>query len=413
MFSAAFVIAYDIFFLIFLAALFALFLNRLAEYLERWTGLSNLWGVSIVLVLLTTLLGGFFWLFGTRIEQQISGAISQLEKASETVSAELEQRPSLAYLLGIRSRGKSGSSSQKNANSNDAPENRNPNKGTAESGDAPPKNDQAGEASEDPGDGGKSEEDPGSSSSGDGLERVATVAVNGMKKLGASSTAQHFGSIISGASKFFRTTFGLLGSLGFVLLVGIFIAFEPKLYRAGIIRVFPVRHRELTSRMLDELHDTSWHWMMGRMATMTLTGAGTGLVLWIIGVPMAGLLGVVTALLTFFPNFGGIAALFLAVAFAAPMGWYVVLIVIIAYLVFQFLESNILTPMIQKHQAAIPPAVLLSTQLLMGGLFGFMGVVVAEPTAALGLHLTKRLYVQRGLEGLNVPEVGDPQPSPS
>ncbi len=402
MLSAAFVIAFDIFFLVFLASLFAVFLNKMAGFVERASGVSHFWSVCTILVLLTAIFIGFLYLFGTRIEDQVSGAINQMEKASETVTAELDERPSVAWLLGIRKFDQSESSEQTNTKNDNRQKPKEPSDRAGMSSTA---DDRVPESSNAPKDGAADQ----NKSRGDGLERVAKVAVDGLKKMGSNDTTQHIGSVLLGTSTFFRTTFGWLGNLAFVLLVGIFIAFEPKLYRAGMIRIFPKQNRELASQMLDELYDTSWNWMVGRMATMILTGAGTGLVLWIIGVPMAMLLGVVTAILTFFPNFGSVAALFLAVAFAAPMGSKIVVIVIVSYLVFQFLESNILTPMIQKHQAAIPPAVLLSTQLLMGGVFGFMGVLVAEPTAALGLHLTKRLYVQRELEGLNVPKVDAPQ----
>jgi predicted PurR-regulated permease PerM len=66
--------------------------------------------------------------------------------------------------------------------------------------------------------------------------------------------------------------------------------------------------------------------------------------------------------------------------------------VVLLFLAVQNVEGNLLTPMVQSARAELPPALLLLVQVLMGALFGLLGVALAAPTAAIGLVLTRRAY---------------------
>ncbi|ODN71997.1 AI-2E family transporter [Methylobrevis pamukkalensis] len=64
----------------------------------------------------------------------------------------------------------------------------------------------------------------------------------------------------------------------------------------------------------------------------------------------------------------------------------------------QTLESYAITPLIQQERVSLPPALIISIQLLMGVLFGILGLALATPMAALGLTLVRETYVRRYLE---------------
>ncbi|MGZ9081588.1 MAG: AI-2E family transporter [Rhodoplanes sp.] len=53
--------------------------------------------------------------------------------------------------------------------------------------------------------------------------------------------------------------------------------------------------------------------------------------------------------------------------------------------------------MIQQERVSLPPTLIISMQLLMGVLFGVLGLALATPMAALGLTLFREAYVQRYL----------------
>jgi len=132
---------------------------------------------------------------------------------------------------------------------------------------------------------------------------------------------------------------------------------------------------------------------------MSVVGVLTWLGLWLVGVPLAPILGLIAALLAFIPNIGPIIAAVPAVLLALSDGPTMALQVVGVYVAVQALESYAITPLIQQERVSLPPALIISTQLLMGVLFGVLGLALATPMAALGLTIIREAYVGRYLAG--------------
>jgi predicted PurR-regulated permease PerM len=193
----------------------------------------------------------------------------------------------------------------------------------------------------------------------------------------------------------FSTTLGLLTSFAYIIFVGLFLAVNPSLYRDGLVSLFTQRSQAQTRDILDRIGQQLYRWLGGRMLTMLITGLGTGLAMWFLGVPLAGSVGVLTALLTFIPNVGGAIALVFACMMALTQGATTVMWVFGLYLLLQLIESNVLPPLIQQRQTSIPPALLLAFQLLLGMLTGFLGLMVATPLLAAGMVIVKETWQSR------------------
>jgi predicted PurR-regulated permease PerM len=192
-------------------------------------------------------------------------------------------------------------------------------------------------------------------------------------------------------------TGGIVAAL-IVLVLSIYLSFDPDTYISGAIRLFPVRKRKRLLSVLKEVHETLQMWLLGKFLSMIVVGVLTSTGLWIIGVPLALALGVIAALLTFVPNFGPILSALPAILLAfvdAPMrAFYVFLL----YFGIQTFESYLITPLIQQKTVSLPPALTISTQISLGILFGAGGIVFATPLTAAALVLLKRLYVEDMLE---------------
>ncbi len=65
----------------------------------------------------------------------------------------------------------------------------------------------------------------------------------------------------------------------------------------------------------------------------------------------------------------------------------------------QMLEGNVIAPLIQKRTVALPPALTIFSQVLLGTLFEIMGVILATPAMAALLVLVRMTYVEGVLEG--------------
>jgi len=192
----------------------------------------------------------------------------------------------------------------------------------------------------------------------------------------------------------FSTTFGVVGGVVIVLFVGLFLAWDPKTYADGVIRLTPLARRDRIRQVLRESGHTLRWWLLGQGFSMLFVGTVTFLGLWLLRIPFAVPLALLTTLLGFVPFFGPI----IAVVPAALLGYFESpwkgAAVVILYLIVQVLEGNVLTPLVQKRAVNVPPAVSIVAILLIGVLFGSLGMVLAMPLTAVGFVLIKRLYVE-------------------
>jgi predicted PurR-regulated permease PerM len=123
--------------------------------------------------------------------------------------------------------------------------------------------------------------------------------------------------------------------------------------------------------------------MFGRLVGMAVEGVGTWIMLALYGVPMAGLLGLLTGLLAFLPNIGAPISGLLMVMVGFSGGWEMGLYCVFVYVVVQTVDGNIIVPMIAKKTADLAPALVLGAQLIMGALFGIIGLLLADPLLAM------------------------------
>lgn len=210
----------------------------------------------------------------------------------------------------------------------------------------------------------------------------------------------------SAATAAVSTTFGALGNLVIILFVGLYGAVDPGIYRKGLLALIAPSMRQRGEEVLKKAAATLSSWLAAQLMAMAVVGGLTALGLWLIGIPLAFLLGLIAALLAFIPNIGPVIAAVPALLLAFPEGITTVLLVIGVYVFVQTLESYVITPLIQQEQVSLPPAFIIAVQLLLGVLFGLLGLALATPLAALSLTLVHELYVVEYLAREDAPETG-------
>lgn len=194
------------------------------------------------------------------------------------------------------------------------------------------------------------------------------------------------------------TTFGVLGSLVVLLAIGIYLAAHPTLYRDGLVRLFATTRRPAVTATLDELGYVLRRWLRGQMIAMVTVGAMAYLALSLLGVPLALALALLTGLLEFVPYLGPIVAAVPVVLVALTESWELALYALLAYVAIQMFEGYVLVPLIQERAIFVPPALILFAQVLLGVLFGLVGIVLATPLTAAVVLLVRRRYVEAVLE---------------
>jgi predicted PurR-regulated permease PerM len=203
-----------------------------------------------------------------------------------------------------------------------------------------------------------------------------------------------FGTFASGVGMVTRAIGGILGAGATLLLVvtiGLYLAFEPRLYERGLAWVLPQDARSEFFITADQMAFTLRRLMAGRLVGMAFEGVFTFLMLFFYGVPMAALLGIITGLLAFIPNLGAIVSGVLMVLVGFSGGTEMGIYTIVVYFVVQTIDGNIVVPLIARRTVDLAPALVLAFQLIMGILFGVLGLFLADPLLAMTkVWLTRR-----------------------
>ena len=191
-----------------------------------------------------------------------------------------------------------------------------------------------------------------------------------------------------------------------VLVMSIYLAIHPALYREWLIALFPPIHRDLVRDVLAELADSLRAYIVGQLLTMTFLGMITGLGLWLLGVPFAFLFGIFTGLVAIVPFFGTLLSTTLPALFVLngkgyfgfSPGGHAMLVVGLGVVV-HLIEGNLVSPLIMSKKVDLPPVMTIMAVLIMGSLLGGLGLVVALPTLAALMVIVRRIVISRIYEG--------------
>jgi len=216
-------------------------------------------------------------------------------------------------------------------------------------------------------------------------ELIALAQKNGVQ-VSLSDAQSMLNQVVSGVGTVTRAIGGIAGVIGtsaVILIIGIYVALEPNLYERGVEWMAPRGERSELRKTLAEMALTLRRLMAGRIVGMVFEGFFTWVALELFGVPMAALLGILTGLLAFIPNIGAVISglLMAIVGFSAGVETGIAAVVI--YFVVQTFDGYVVIPMIARKTVDLPPALVLGAQLIMGLLFGIIGLLLADPLLAM------------------------------
>lgn len=203
-----------------------------------------------------------------------------------------------------------------------------------------------------------------------------------------------WGKLAGRAAGLLSNVAGVIFAAVVFLVVGLFLAINPSVYRENLILLVPPPRRERARDLLAEMADTLRSWLFGRLVGMAFIGVATGIGLWILGAPLALALGVLAGLLAFIPNLGPVLSAVPAVLVSMTQGWTQVALVVGLYVVLQAIDNNVVTPLIEQRMVNLPPALTALSQILLGLLFGVLGLFLATPITACAVILIRKVYVE-------------------
>ncbi len=255
------------------------------------------------------------------------------------------------------------------------------------------------------------------------IERIPEALTNVQDELRATALGRQVLRILADPQEFlqpgselfgqvtgiFSTALGALTSVLITFFIGIYLAANPHSYMTNAAMIVPPAMRERAMQVLIAVGRALRWWLAGRLASMVIVGILTAIGFWIAGIPLALTLGLIAAVLSFVPLIGPTLAAIPMILVALAEDPTLVIWALLVYGIVQLLETYVITPVIQKEAVFIPPALLLSVEILMGVLFGIPGILLATPLAVIGIVLVQMLYIEDVL-GDSIRVMGDHGP---
>jgi predicted PurR-regulated permease PerM len=185
----------------------------------------------------------------------------------------------------------------------------------------------------------------------------------------------------------FATFFGGVVSLGLVIVLSFYFALQDTGVDDFLRLVLPVTYEDYSVDLWKRSQKKIGLWMQGQILLSVIVGILTYLGLLIIGIPYALLLALFTAAAELIPVFGSLIAGAIAAVVAFSTGGFPLAAIVIGlYIVINQFEGNLIYPLIVKKIIGIPPILVIVALVAGYTLFGFLGVVLSVPMAAVVLE---------------------------
>ncbi len=186
-----------------------------------------------------------------------------------------------------------------------------------------------------------------------------------------------------------------------VIVMSIYLALQPGIYREWLIALFPPIHRDLVRDVLGDLADALRAYIVGQLLTMGLLAALTAAGLYMLNVPYWLTFGVFTGMVAVVPFFGTLLSTILPALFvlSGPGGGTRAISVIALGVVIHLIEGNLVSPLVMSRKIDLPPVLTIIAVLVVGKLLGPLGLVVALPMLAALMVIVRRILINRIYEG--------------
>tara|TARA_R110001592_G_scaffold363323_1_gene683928 strand:+ start:21059 stop:22141 length:1083 start_codon:yes stop_codon:yes gene_type:complete len=176
-----------------------------------------------------------------------------------------------------------------------------------------------------------------------------------------------------------------MANLALVPVVAFYLMRDWDRLVAKTLGVLPLVWQDKVSHIVAEADEVVGAFLRGQFLVMCTLSVVYGFGLWLVGLQLALLLGVVAGLASIVPYLGftvGVVASCIA-AYAQFGEWSVLLWVLLVFGIGQAIESMILTPVLVGDRIGLHPVAVIFALMVGGQMAGFVGVVVALPVAAV------------------------------
>jgi predicted PurR-regulated permease PerM len=227
-------------------------------------------------------------------------------------------------------------------------------------------------------------------------EGIADAPVSDLVKQGAGWITTFLKSLWSGG----QALISVASLIVVTPVVAFYLLYDWHRMIATVDTWIPLHHRATVHALASEMNDAIAGFVRGQTAVCLILGSYYAVALTFAGLSFGLLIGLASGLITFIPYVGSMTGLVLAVGVAVAQFWpdYTpILIVLGIFFVGQFLEGYVLSPKLVGESIGLHPVWLMFALFAFGYLFGFVGLLIAVPLAAI-MGVLARFAMRRYLE---------------
>ena len=206
-----------------------------------------------------------------------------------------------------------------------------------------------------------------------------------------SQGARWFGTLFSSLWQGGQALIGIVSLLVITPIVTFYLLVDWPRLLSTLDSLVPVHHRDVVRRLAREIDGAMAGFLRGQSLVCLFLGLWYGLGFTMVGLNFGMLIGITAGVLSFIPYVGSLTGLILSVGVALVQGpgWGLLGLVLVVQFTGQFIEGNILTPRFVGGAVGLHPVWVMFALLAFGSLFGFTGLILAVPIAAIIGVLTR------------------------
>lgn len=185
---------------------------------------------------------------------------------------------------------------------------------------------------------------------------------------------------------------GAIGSMLLSIIFSVFFLIYRDRIKLGMIGMLPVSWHHRMTELVEEWSTILPKYLLGLGMSIVVLAALNILGFWIIGIPNPLFWGFLTAFLNIIPYLGTVIGFGLVIIFSFLVkGPLVALYAVIMFLIVQFVDNNITTPLIAGNQIRINPLAAILGIIIAGNIWGIVGMIIALPLLGMLNILCKHI----------------------
>jgi predicted PurR-regulated permease PerM len=202
--------------------------------------------------------------------------------------------------------------------------------------------------------------------------------------------------LVAGVSKSGMAVVGWMLNLVMIPVVAFYLLRDWDVMVERIHAMIPRSIEPVVSRLARESDEVLGAFLRGQLSVMVVLGLFYGIGLWLAGVSVGPLIGMVAGLISFVPYLGAITGFLMAIVavIVQYQDGFHLLLVLGVFGIGQLLENYILVPRLVGDRIGLHPVAVIFAVLVGGELFGFLGVLLALPVASIAVVVLRYLYAR-------------------